>query len=294
MKSILIFGGYGFIGEKLYFNLKKTYKIKRYTSKKSLNKITYNYKTFYNIIKNTKPDIIFFLSGTTHPDYKNINHIKDIKKTNIVIQDMLNALKKNNFIGKFFFFSTIGVYGSSIKKKVNEKNNVNPESFYTLSKQIAENQCLFFSKNYRLNIIILRICSIFGPDLNRQIIYKIIRSILSRSNDISLLGNKEDKREFLFIDDLVFLLKKIIKLNINQGIFNIGSNKQYKIFDLVNKIQNILKTKKKILFVNKLKSPSFALLDNAKLNKFVKIKKKFNINIGLKKTALYYKKKFND
>ncbi len=293
MKKILIFGGYGFIGEKLYLSLKKIYNVKRYSSIKS-KKIKYNYKTFFKIIKNTKPNIIFFLSGTSHPDYNNKNHFKDLKKTNLVIQDMLSALKNNNFKGKFFYFSTIGVYGSSFKKKVNENEKINPESFYTLSKQIAEKQCLFFSKNYNLNIIILRICSIFGPGLNRQIIYKIISLLLSSSKIIKLLGNKRDKREFLFIDDLIFILKKIIKLDIKSGIFNIGSNKQYKIYDLINKIQSILKIDKKIFFSNKIKSPNFALLDNSKLNKFINMKRKFDINYGLKKTTQYYKKKIND
>ena len=116
MKKILIFGGYGFIGEKLYLSLKKIYNVKRYSSTKS-KKIKYNYKSFFKIIKNTKSNIIFFLSGTSHPDYNNKNHIKDLKKTNLVIQDMLSALKNNNFKGKFFYFSTIGVYGSSLKKK---------------------------------------------------------------------------------------------------------------------------------------------------------------------------------
>ena len=293
MKKILIFGGYGFIGEKLYLSLKKIYNVKRYSSTKS-KKIKYNYKSFFKIIKNTKPNIIFFLSGTSHPDYNNKNHIKDLKKTNLVIQDMLSALKNNNFKGKFFYFSTIGVYGSSLKKKVDENEKINPESFYTLSKEMAEKQCIFFSKNYKLNIIILRICSIFGPGLNRQIVYKIIYSLLSSSKTIKLLGNKTDKREFLFIDDLILILKKIIKINIKSGIFNIGSNKQYKIYDIINKLKVILRIDKKIFFFNEIKSPNFALLDNSKLNRIINIKRKFDINYGLNKTAQFYKKKIND
>lgn len=295
MKKILIFGGYGFIGSKLYNNLKKEFVVKRLTSLKSnSNFIKYNYSVFLKIIIGFNPDIILFLSGTSHPDYKNKDHRKDIIKSNLVLQDMLNALKNVNFKGKFFYFSTIGVYGSSNKIKVNEKNNLNPESFYTLSKQIAENQCIFFSKIYDLNINILRICSIFGPGLERQVIYKIINLILSNSKFLTFQGNKNDKREFLFVDDLIILIKKIIKSKVRNEILNVGSNKQYKIIDLVKKLQKILKTNKKIYFRNNLKSPKFAILDNSKLHKLIKTKKNFEISIGLKKTAQYYKNKIND
>tara|TARA_B100001093_G_scaffold148985_1_gene141724 strand:+ start:248 stop:1135 length:888 start_codon:yes stop_codon:yes gene_type:complete len=295
MKKILIFGGYGFIGHKLYEGLKNIFVVKRYSSLKSnIYSIKYNHSNFYKIINSFRPDIIFFLSGTSHPDYRNKNHKKDLIKTNLVLQDMLTALKNNDFKGKFFYFSTIGVYGSSNKKKVNEKNKLNPESFYTLSKQLAEKQCIFFSNTFDLNINILRICSIFGPGLERQIIYKIIHLILSKSQSLSFLGNKNDKREFLFVDDLIFLIKKIIKSDIKNEIMNVGSNKHYKISELVNKLQKILKTNKQIHFKNKLKSPKFAILNNSKLNKLIKLKKNFDISIGLKKTAQYYKNKLND
>ena len=295
MKKILIFGGYGFIGHKLYEGLKNIFVVKRYSSLKSnIYSIKYNHSNFYKIINSFRPDIIFFLSGTSHPDYINKNHRKDLIKTNLVLQDMLTALKNNDFKGKFFYFSTIGVYGSSNKKKVNEKNKLNPESFYTLSKQLAEKQCIFFSNTFDLNINILRICSIFGPGLERQIIYKIIHLILSKSQSLIFLGNKNDKREFLFVDDLIFLIKKIIKSDIKNEIMNVGSNKHYKISELVNKLQKILKTNKQIHFKNKLKSPKFAILNNSKLNKLIKLKKNFDISIGLKKTAQYYKNKLND
>ena len=295
MKKILIFGGYGFIGHKLYEGLKNTFVVKRYSSLKSnIYSIKYNHSNFYKIINSFRPDIIFFLSGTSHPDYRNKNHKKDLMKTNLVLQDMLNALKDNDFKGKFFYFSTIGVYGSSNKKKVNEKDKLNPESFYTLSKQLAEKQCIFFSNTFDLNINILRICSIFGPGLERQIIYKIIHLILSKSQSLIFLGNKNDKREFLFVDDLIFLIKKIIKSDIKNEIINVGSNKHYKISELVKKLQKILKTNKRIQFKDKLKPPKFAILDNSKLNKFIKLKRNFDISVGLKKTAQYYKKKFND
>ena len=290
MKKVLIFGGYGFIGNNLYLELKKNYIVSRYTSTQNYkNKILYNYKNFFKVIKNLKPDIIFFLSGTSNPDYKDQKYLNDLKKTNLVLQSLMFSLKALNFKGKIFYFSSIGVYGSNISSVVSEKKSLNPESFYALSKIIAEEQCKFFTKKYNLNINILRICSIFGPGLKRQIIYKIIKKISDKDGIVKFLGNVNDKREFLFIDDLILIVKKLMLSKAKRETFNIGSNKQYLISDIIKKILIIKNKHKKIEFLNTIKAPKLPLLSNKKLYKFIKIKRKFNLYLGLKKTATYYK-----
>jgi len=290
MKKVLIFGGYGFIGNNLYLELKKNYIVSRYTSTQNYkNKILYNYKNFFKVIKNLKPDIIFFLSGTSNPDYKDQKYLYDLKKTNLVVQSLMFSLKALNFKGKIFYFSSIGVYGSNISSVVSEKKSLNPESFYALSKIIAEEQCKFFTKKYNLNINILRICSIFGPGLKRQIIYKIIKKISDKDGIVKFLGNVNDKREFLFIDDLILIVKKLMLSKAKRETFNIGSNKQYLISDIIKKILIIKNKHKKIEFLNTIKAPKLPLLSNKKLYRFIKIKKKFNLYLGLKKTTTYYK-----
>lgn len=291
MKKILIFGGYGFIGKKLYNELKKENKVFRYTSLQKLNKnkIKYNYFNFLKIIKKNKPDIIFFLSGTSNPNYSYKSHLYDLKKSNLILQSLLFVLKNIEFTGKMFFFSSIGVYGSSKNKKVSENDKLNPESFYALSKVIAEEQCKFYQTNFKLNINILRVCSIFGPGLKRQIIYKIIKEIQSKKKEITFLGSKKDKREFLYVDDLVQILKKLITSKINKQTLNIGSNKQYFIYEIIKKIIHYSKIEKKVKFLNSINTPKLPILNNSRLYKLINIKKKYDLNYGLKKTYIYYK-----
>ena len=285
MKRVLIFGGYGFIGSHLYEELKKKYKVFRYTATKK-KKIKYNYKNFYKLVRVIRPHIIFFLSGTSNPDYNNKNYLIDFKKTNLVLQSLLFSLKENNFKGKLFYFSTIGVYGSNKLKTVKEKNETNPESFYTLSKSLAEKQCEFFSNNFNLNIIILRVCSIFGPRLKRQIIYKIIKELKNNKKNLELSGKLTDKREFLFVSDLIVILKKLINSKVKNETLNIGSNKQYFIKDIIKVIQKLLNKNKSVTFLNKINTPILPLLNNKKLYKFIKTQKKFDIEDGLKKTII--------
>ena len=77
--------------------------------------------------------------------------------------------------------------------------------------------------------------------------------------------------------------------NVKKQTLNIGSNKQFFIKDIVNKVLKISKKNKKVYFLNKIKTPKLGLLNNKKLHKYIKFKKNFNLDLGLKKTFLYYK-----
>ena len=107
----------------------------------------------------------------------------------------ISTMRQKNFGEKEFKkFHPSGSIGAKLKT-VEEKNETNPESFYTLSKSLAEKQCEFFSNNFNLNIIILRVCSIFGPRLKRQIIYKIIKELRNNKKNLELSGKLTESKK---------------------------------------------------------------------------------------------------
>ncbi|MDA7480808.1 NAD(P)-dependent oxidoreductase [Candidatus Pelagibacter ubique] len=296
MKTILIFGGYGFVGNELYnYLITRKFKVYRYTSQKKEIKnkcIKYTLNNFKKLIIKIKPDCIFFLSGNSYPLFSKNNHLLDIKKNNSILQNFLEAAKQSNFSGKIIYSSSIGVYGSINSKKVKESyKKLNPESYYALSKINAEQQCLFYSNNFKLNIIVLRLCSIFGPGLKRQVIFDLIKRILSKDKIIKMRGTMNDAREMMCVKDLVKILLLIIRSKVNSGIYNIGTNKKIKILDIINYLNTKQKTKKKIIFTNEFKFPNFAKLDVIKINKILKKSFKFNFFKDLDKTLDFWRNK---
>ena len=287
MIDTLIFGGYGFIGSNLFKLSKNSI---RYTSK---NKLTENYSLnfFKAIIKKHKPKNIFFLSGISYPLFSKNKHLLDIKKNNIKLQNLLAAASQAKFKGKIIYASSIAVYGSNKKKIVDENENLNPESYYALSKIIAEKQCEYFIKKENINIVILRLCSVFGPGLKRQIIYELIKkSLLDKKSNIVLNGKKTDKREFLYIDDLIKILNKIKKNKIKSGIYNISTGKHILISEIFNILKKNLNLKNNIIFKDNVKSPCFSILNNTKIKKELKINTKYTFNKNLLATLKYWEK----
>jgi UDP-glucose 4-epimerase len=292
MTRILIFGGYGFVGSSVYDYLKKK-KIQtvRFTSlkEKSENYIKYNYKNFYNIINKNQPGIILFLSGNSNPHSSQNNYLYDLKKNNLILQNFLEAVKNSNYKGKIIYTSSIAVYGTNKQKTVKEHGtHLNPESYYAVSKIIAEKQCLFYTNKFKLNIIILRLCSIFGPTLKRQVIHDLMKKLFSNSKSVKMMGGMRDAREFLYIDDLTKIIFSILKSrNIKPGIYNIGGDKKIRIYDIIKFINEKFKLNKKVFFLNKFQYPKFAKLHTGKIKKIVK---KIYINnfVNLQRVARQY------
>ena len=289
MKKVIIFGGYGFIGDALYENLyKKKFKVLRYRNKtysKKDRSVLYNQKNFQKIIKKNKPNFIYFLSGNSYPNNSLHNNTLDIKSNNLPLHELLHALKNTKFKGLLIYTSSIAVYGNSKKKLIKETEKLNPTSNYALSKEIAEKQLIFFSKNFNLKVICLRLCSIYGPKLKRQIIYDLIKKTKFKKQ-IRLHGNEKDKRQFLFIEDCAEMLSRFCERKIKNhfNIFNISGGNLVSIKDISKKIQLILGENKKVIFLNKIKSPALPSLSNSKFIKNFKNFKITSLKQGIIKT----------
>ncbi len=289
MKKVIIFGGYGFIGDALYENLyKKKFKVLRYRNKtysKKDRSILYNQKNFQKIIKKIKPNFIYFLSGNSYPNNSLHNNTLDIKSNNLPLHELLHALKNTKFKGPLIYTSSIAVYGNSKKKLIKETEKLNPTSNYALSKEIAEKQLIFFSKNFNLKVICLRLCSIYGPKLKRQIIYDLIKKTKFKKQ-IRLHGNEKDKRQFLFIEDCAEMLSRFCERKIKNyfNIFNISGGNLVSIKDISKEIQLILGENKKVIFLNKFKSPKLPSLSNSKFIKNFKNFKITSLKQGIIKT----------
>lgn len=293
--KIIIFGGNGFVGSHLVKNLKheknkiKIFGNKSY-SKKGSNLIYYNKRNFKNILKKISPDAVIFLSGNSYPNNTLKDETYDFRSNNVVLQELLQVLVETNFKKSFFYTSSIAVYGSVIKKNfVEENHKLNPESYYGLSKLIAEKQIEYFSNKYNLNSTVLRLSSVYGPGLKRQIVYKIIKETLT-SKSIKLLGNARDRRQLLYVKDCAQMITKlIIKKPKGFNLFNLSNGRKIKILDILKISDKILKKKTKHKFLNKIKAPLLPALSNKKFLDKVGYIKFTDIRLGIKETINWLK-----
>jgi len=157
-----------------------------------------------------------------------------------------NLLKSN--VHYVIFMSSVAVYGSDANLEFKESDSCNPDTIYGLSKLLAENILKFWQKKSGKKLTILRPFNIYGPGNKKGIIYSFCKSI--KENDfVEIFGEGNQTRDFLYIDDLVELILKILTRK-KQGTYNIGSDNKYSINQVVGIFEDIYGRKIKKVYKN--------------------------------------------
>ncbi len=212
--------------------------------------------------------------------------------------NLLTSSLQNN-VKRIFTFSTSEVYGSALYTPIDEDHPLQAQSPYSASKIAADKLCESFIKSYDAPITIIRPFNTYGPrQSNRAVIPTIINQFLSSSKFIKL-GNIKTKRDYVYIEDTITGIIKIMKSSkTKRETINIASQKNYSIDNIYKEIKSILKIDKKIRIENKRVRPDKSevinlLGSNKKLKKIISWKPSINLKKGLIETVKWNKDNLN-
>jgi len=123
-------------------------------------------------------------------------------------------------INKIIYTSSSSVYGNNILCK--ESDEVKPLNLHAALKIANEQLIEKFSQENNIEYTITRIFNMYGGNDNFSIISKIIKAVQT-DGKIKLINNGNAIRDFIYIDDVVEIYKKLLSTKINK--VNIGSGK---------------------------------------------------------------------
>ena len=246
MKNILVTGSSGFIGTHLSSRLSKDNKYNIIKMDRSIGDVT-SQSTWNNI---PKCEIVIHLAGKTFvPD--SWQNPENFINTNVVGTTLaLDYCKKNN--SQLIFLSSY-LYGNPKKIPISEKEPVKATNPYTLSKKISEDLCDFYSKNFGVNVLILRPFNVYGPNQKEFFLIPSIIKQINLKKEIKVKDLKP-KRDFIYVKDLVEAIIKTIELKINFEVINIASGISYSVSEVIKKIQKIKGVNLKIKSTNEVRS----------------------------------------
>ncbi len=291
MKKILVTGYSGFIGSNLTGKLVKKYEVVGVSNVK--NSISSIIRIEKDIRKLSTRDIpkdishIIHLAALSDVSYcqENPSECFDVN-----IRGTQNLLEISRKIGsKFLFVSTSHVYGTPINLPISEKHPKNPASIYASSKLAGEIISESYAKNYGMDVSIVRLFSVYGPNSpSHLVISRIINQI--RTSNMIKLGNLYPKRDFVFVDDVVSAIELVIKKSSGFEIFNIGSGKSFSIQEICKILQQISDKNIAIRSVHALKRKQEIRNVISNISKIVKIgwRPQTSIKTGLQVTFENY------
>ena len=295
-EKILIIGGTGFIG---YHALKKLQKLNytlysvstKYPKKnRKVKKVKYlicdiSKKKLLN--KKLNLDFRYIINFGGYVDHR--NKAKTMASHNRGCKNLVDFFKHKK-IKHFIQIGSSLEYGAS-RVPNKETSSCKPLGNYGLSKYKASEYLKKIGKKNNFPFTILRLYQIYGSNqsLNRIIPITINACLKNKSFSCT---NGLQKRDFLYIDDLIRLLILILRKKASKQIFNVGSGKPVeirKVIKIINKnigLGNPLFGKIKMR-EDEIKS-SFPNIHKIK-NQF-KWTPKISFKKGIKNTILSYEK----
>ncbi len=217
----------------------------------------------------------------------NIDHKNNFETKKIHYYGLRNLIKVINHknIKKFIQIGSSLEYGKKPSPQ-KESKKCKPISYYGKAKYSAS---IYLQKNIK-NHIILRPYQIYGPfQKSNRLIPFIIKSCLK--NKVFKCTDGFQLRDFLYIDDFIDLILKVLKKNKTKNkIYNVGYGKPIKVRNIINLIVKITKSGKPFFGAIKMRKDESDLLypNIGKIVRDFNWKPKVKILNGLKKTIRFY------
>ncbi len=292
--KIIITGASGFIGTNLVDNLQNA----GYNNLLSLDKKQFTNKqvntvigSFFDekILNNTikKNDIVIHLACSTIPSSSEENRLQDISENIIGTLKLLQICAEKK-VKKFIFFSSGGtVYGDHGKKTIKETEKTNPICSHGIMKLTIENYIQVYNRLHNLNYVIIRPSNPYGRIINSNKNQGIVDIFLKKAINNELLeiwGDGEIVRDYIHIDDLANFIVKVIKQDIKNEIFNIGTGIGTSVNKLIEVIQGILGKKLQTTYLEHRNfDAEYNVLNIEKAKKMLNWQPKVTINEGVAK-----------
>ena len=165
----------------------------------------------------------------------------------------------------------------------------NPQNILGKSKRITE-QVIDFYAIPENKYLICRIFNIYGEKQKRNFVVPTIIEQLTQT--YIQLGNIEDKRDYLYIDDLSLAIQACLKSALyfnNVDYVNIGLGEPISVFDIVKTIEKILNKKLRIQINKALFRTDETPVEfccNKKLRDLTGWQPRYSLLEGLKKTLI--------
>jgi nucleoside-diphosphate-sugar epimerase len=233
MQSISITGASGFVGINLQDYLR------RYRSVKSLS-VRYIPNQKFHL----EGDAIIHLAGKAH-DLKKVSNPLEYYEANFELTKQLFDAFLQSEASVFIFMSTVKAVADEVDGILTEETIPNPKTHYGIAKRQAEEYILSKELPAGKRVYILRPCMIhgLGNKGNLNLLYQLVAKGLPWP-----LGDFKNKRSFLSIENLCFVVKELLdNTTTPSGIYNMADDEALSTNQLIALLGKSLEKKNKIL-----------------------------------------------
>lgn len=179
------------------------------------------------VLLNGHFDAMINAAGSGNVPYSMTHPLLDFEYNCLDTIKVLETIRRYSPSTKYIHLSSAAVYGNPAILPIVETQNLQPLSPYGYHKMIAEHLCVEYTKLYNLSTAVVRLFSVYGPGLKKQMFWDIYKKTLEDSGTISLFGTGKESRDYLYVEDMVKGLDCIFSQGKMEGeIYNMGSGEE--------------------------------------------------------------------
>jgi len=227
----------------------------------------------------------------------------------VLINTHLLVAARDAGVGRYFFSSSACVYAADkqvshdvVPLKEEDAYPAMPEDGYGWEKLFSERMCRHFSEDFGLTTRVARFHNVYGPhgtwDGGREkapaaICRKVIQAKQSGDLCIEIWGDGHQTRSFMYIDDCVLGIQRIMDSEIDTPI-NLGSSELVTVNQLVSLIEEIAGvTLERSYDLDAPKGVNGRNSDNALIQKHLGWEPSIRLRDGLEKTYAWILEEYN-
>jgi UDP-glucose 4-epimerase len=210
-----------------------------------------------------KPDLIVHCAGSGSVGFSLNNPMEDFQMTvdsTLAVLEFMRLYCPNT---RLIFPSSASVYGEKDDVPIKEDEIRNPVSPYGFHKMIAEELCFSYAKNFGTIVSIVRLFSVYGLGLQKQILWDACNKINQAEKEVVFFGSGNETRDLIHINDVAQLFFILAKSQNVFEILNGAAGQQVQIIEILNILLEAYGKQLKIVFNNILKEgdPKFYWAD---------------------------------
>jgi dTDP-glucose 4,6-dehydratase/UDP-glucose 4-epimerase len=239
--KVLIIGSEGFIGKHLHYYMKEQGHevwgadvVTRYADQEKYFLVDASNSDFTSVFRHCEYDLCVNCSGAASVPESLKNPIRDYFLNTVNVFKLLDAIRNEQSHCRFINLSSAAVYGNPDQLPVSEAAIPNPLSPYGIHKLQSEQICSEFYEFHKIPTCSLRIFSVYGPGLQKQLFWDLMKK--ARSGEaFSLFGTGRESRDFIFVSDLVRVIELVNEHSAFEAdVINVANGEEVFIQDAVS------------------------------------------------------------
>lgn len=260
MKTILLLGGYGFLGTNIlkYIDacLTDAYRVivfdkfPAHPSGISFRCVTKTYAGDFsdtllveNLFKENTIDLVVHAISTTVPS-ASFNARYDVESNLLPTISLLNAMVSNKVYDIVYLSSGGAIYGNDGDRPHKETDDVFPISSYGVVKLAIEKYLMQYATLYGMRPLILRLSNPYGPwhySMKQGVCNVALASAL-KGLPFSVWGDGESLKDYIFVEDFVQILFRLLEMSVCNEVINVGSGETLSVNTILSLVQKNVPT----------------------------------------------------